>query len=106
VENPLPKDGINKSHGLGDGINLLLGMTLVAILAGCMGYVDSGYDGAVVVPQPEPYFYGGVYERGPDVRIYSHRGFVSRREGPRTGAGITKGIDPHDPWTEAPLAVL
>jgi hypothetical protein len=56
-----------------------LGMALLAALTGCVGYVDGGYyGGPVVVPGPDVYFYGGGYERGHDVRVYSHRGFESR----------------------------
>jgi hypothetical protein len=58
-----------------------LGVALLAALTGCVGYVDGGYVeggyvGAVVVP--EPLFIGGAYERGRDVRVYSHRGVESR----------------------------
>ncbi len=56
-----------------------LGIALLAVLTGCVGYVDGGYyGGPVVVPGPDVYFYGGGYERGHDVRVYSHRGFESR----------------------------
>jgi hypothetical protein len=56
-----------------------LGIALLAALTGCVGYVDGGYyGGPVVVPGPEVYFYGGYYERGHDVRVYSHRGYESR----------------------------
>ena|ERR1035437_3676409 len=56
-----------------------LGMALLATLTGCVGYVDGGYyGGPVVVPGPDVYFYGGGYERGHDVRAYSHRGVESR----------------------------
>jgi len=66
-----------------------LGIVLVTAVAGCLGYVDSGYvdggyGGAVVVPEPEVvlfgggYYGGGYYERGRDVHEYSHRGAASR----------------------------
>jgi hypothetical protein len=55
-----------------------LGIALLAGLMGCMGYVDAGYGSAVVVPGPDVYLFGGGYERGRDVRDYSHRGSVSR----------------------------
>jgi hypothetical protein len=53
---------------------------LVAVTAGCVGYVDPGpvYGGAVIVPEPEVYFWGGGYDRGHDVHVYSHRGGESR----------------------------
>ena len=55
-----------------------LRIALLAGVTGCVGYVDGGYGGAVVVPAPDLYIYGGSYERGRDVRDYSHRGFESR----------------------------
>jgi hypothetical protein len=55
-----------------------LRIALLAGVTGCVGYVDGGYGGAVVVPAPDLYFYGGSYERGREVRDYSHRGFESR----------------------------
>jgi hypothetical protein len=67
-----------------NGIKIGLGIALLAALVGCVGYVDAGYGGAVVVPGPvfvpgpDVYFYGGGYERGRDVRVYSHRGAESR----------------------------
>jgi hypothetical protein len=38
-------------------INLALGMVLIAVLTGCVGYVDGGYGGAVV--EPDVTLYGG-----------------------------------------------
>ena len=60
-----------------------VGITVVAVITGCVGYVDSGYygggySGVVVVPAPTVYFWGGGYERGHDVHGYSHRGYESR----------------------------
>ena len=56
-----------------------LGIALLAALTGCVGYVDGGYyGGAVVVPGPDVYFWGGDYDRGRDVHVYSHRGVESR----------------------------
>jgi hypothetical protein len=56
-----------------------LGVGLLAALTGCVGYVDGGYyGGPVVVPGPSVYFWGGDYDRGRDVRVYSHRGVESR----------------------------
>ena len=59
-------------------INIGLGIALLAALTGCVGYVDGGYGGEVVAPGPDVYFFGGGYERGRDVREYSHRGYESR----------------------------
>lgn len=55
-----------------------LAIMLFTMLTGCVGYVEGGYGTAVVVPPPHVSFYGGYYERGPDVHIYSHRGYDSR----------------------------
>ena len=78
---------MNKRNDTVDRIKIGLGIVLLAILTGCVGYVDGGYGGAVVVPGPgvvvvpEPDVYvfgGGYYERGRDVHDYSHRGSESR----------------------------
>jgi hypothetical protein len=66
---------------------ILLGISLLAALTGCVGYVGGGYDGAVVVPGPDVYFWGGGYERGRDVHDYSHRGFESRAVAHPGGGG-------------------
>jgi len=70
---------MNKTNGPVDRIKVGLGIALLAILTGCVGYVDGGYGGAVVVAEPDVYvFGGGYYERGRDVHEYSHRGSESR----------------------------
>jgi hypothetical protein len=69
---------MNKANGPVDGVKIGLGIALLAALTGCVGYVRGGYDGAVVVPGPDVYVFGGPYERGRDVRVYSHRGSESR----------------------------
>jgi hypothetical protein len=69
---------IDKANGPVGGIKIGLGIALLSALMGCVGFVDGGYGGAVVVPGPDVYFYGGGYERGRDVRVYSHRGVESR----------------------------
>jgi hypothetical protein len=70
---------MNKANTPVDRIKLGLGIALLAALTGCVGYVDGGYyGGTVVVPGPDVYFYGGGYERGRDVHVYSHRGYESR----------------------------
>jgi len=66
------------SQVLGRRITIGLEAALLAGLMGCVGYVDGGYSGTVVVPGPDVYFYGGPYERGRDVRVYSRRGHESR----------------------------
>ncbi len=54
---------------------IALGLTLLLALTGCVGYVGGGYGGggAVFVPGPEVTIFGGGFERGRDVRAYSHR---------------------------------
>jgi hypothetical protein len=69
---------MNKANGPVDLIKIGLGIALLAALTGCVGYVDGGYGGAVVVAEPDVYFFGGGYERGRDVRGYSDRGSASR----------------------------
>jgi hypothetical protein len=82
-------------------IKIGLGIALLASLAGCAaGYVgvnggyagvDGGYGGTVVVPVADPYFGGGIYERGGDVRGYSHRGSASRVAAHGAGGGARGG---------------
>ena len=70
---------MNKTNGPVDRIKIMLGVALLAVLTGCVGYVDGGYNGAVVVAEPDVYvFGGGYYEGGRDVHDYSHRGSESR----------------------------
>ena len=69
---------VNKANGPVDRIKMGLGIALLAALMGCVGYVGGGYGGAVVVPEPDVYLFGGGYERGRDVHAYSHRGSESR----------------------------
>jgi hypothetical protein len=73
-------DLMNNANGPVDRIKIGLGIALLAALTGCVGFVDGGgdYGGAVVVPGPDFYFFGGGYDRGRDVHDYSHRGVVSR----------------------------
>jgi hypothetical protein len=70
---------MNKRKSPIDRIKMVLGIALVAILTGCVGYVDGGYNGAVVVAEPDVYvFGGGYYERGRDAHDFSRRGAESR----------------------------
>ena len=70
---------MNKTNGPATRIKIELEIALLTALTGCVGYVDGGYGGTVFVPgPPEVFFYGGGYERGHDVRVYSHRGVESR----------------------------
>src|ERR1035438_246325 len=81
--NSLEQGGTNLPNGPLDRIKIGLGIALLAGLTGCVGYVDGGYygdyyGGPAMVSGPDMYFYGGGYERGHDVRAYSHRGGESR----------------------------
>ena len=78
---------MNKANGPVDRIKMGLGIALLAAFMGCVGYVDGGYGGAVVVPGPDMYVFGGGYERGPVVHGYSHRGFESRAVAHPGGGG-------------------
>ena len=70
---------MNTPRGQVDQFKLGLGVALLAVLTGCVGYVDGGYGETVIVPGPDVYLFGGgYYERGHDVHYYSHRGFESR----------------------------
>jgi hypothetical protein len=51
-----------------------IGIVLLAALTGFVGYVDRGYRETVVIPGSDVDYYGGSFERGPDVH-YSNRGF-------------------------------
>jgi hypothetical protein len=50
------------------------------IFTGCVGYVGPDGGGAVVVtpPAPDVVLFGGDYDRGHEVRAFSHRGYESR----------------------------
>jgi len=69
---------MNKANGPLDRIKIGLGVAALAAVMGCVGYVDGGYGGAVVVPGPDVYLFGGGYDRGRDAHDYSHRGSESR----------------------------
>jgi len=80
---------MRKANGPVELIRIGLGVALLAALMGCVGYVDGGYGGAVVVPGPDVGVgvFGGGYERGRDVHAYSHRGVVSRAAAHPGGGG-------------------
>jgi len=70
---------ITKTYLYQGPVKLALGLVLLTALTGCVGYVDGGYGGAVVVaPEPDVVLFGGGFDRGRDVRAYSHRGAESR----------------------------
>ncbi len=58
---------VNDANSPVDLIRTGLGIALLAALMGCVGYVGGHYGGAVVVPGPDVYVFGGGYERGRDV---------------------------------------
>ena len=78
---------MNQANGPINRIKIGLGVALLAALTGCVGYVDGGYGGTVVVPGPDVYLFGGGYERGRDVHAYSNRGAVSRAVAHPGGGG-------------------
>lgn len=69
---------MNQPNGTVERMKIGLGIALLTALMGCVGYVGGGYGGAVVVPGPDMVLFGGRYERGPDVHVYSQRGVASR----------------------------
>jgi len=68
-----------------------LGLLVLVAITGCLGYVDGGGGGSVVVAGPEVGFFGGHYERGRDVHAYSKRGAVSRGVAHGGGGGARGG---------------
>lgn len=99
VNNYIPMDGkikMSKTNGPLDRIKTGLGIALLAAVMGCAAYVGGGYGDAVVVPEPDVYFWGGGYvgggyERGRDVHAYSHRGSESRAVAHSRGSGDRGG---------------
>lgn len=76
---------MHKVYVLFDRIKMGLVLGLLVTLTGCVGvsggaYYDDGgyYTEGVVVQEPDVYLFGGGYDRGRDVRDYSHRGAESR----------------------------
>jgi hypothetical protein len=71
-----------------NALKVSFGVALLIGLAGCVGYVDDGYDGgAVVATGPDVWLFGGSYDHVHDVRVYSHRGAVSRGFAHPVGGG-------------------
>jgi hypothetical protein len=73
-----------------DRIKLVLGIALVAMSTGCVGFVDGDYGGGGWWEGPDVFF-GGGYERGHDVRGYSSRGAASRHAAHPGGGGHAGG---------------
>ena len=75
---------MNKAKGPLARLKIPLGIALLTALTGCLGVVGGGgeygddYGGAVIVPRPDVYIFGGGYDRGRDEHDYSHRGHESR----------------------------
>jgi hypothetical protein len=62
-----------------DRIWMAVALALGLGFTGCAGYVGADYGGGgVVVADPDVYVFGGTYDRGHDVHVYSHRGAESR----------------------------
>jgi hypothetical protein len=70
-----------------NGVKVVLAVLVLAALSGCVGYVDGGYGGTVVVPGPDVGFYGGFHDGGHDVNVYHDRGVRSRGVAHPGGAG-------------------
>ncbi len=69
-------------------LRLGLGVLLLFSLVGCVGYVDGGYGGgAVIVPGPDFYFFGGGYEHRREIHEYHDRGAHSREVAHPRGRG-------------------
>ena len=69
---------MNQENDSLDRIRIGAASVLLMVLTGCVGFVGGGYGSAVVVPGPDVYFWGGDYDRGRDVHVYSQRGVESR----------------------------
>lgn len=69
---------MNKPNGPVGRIRTGLVLALLAALTGCVAHVRGGYGATYVEPGPDVYIFGGPYERGRDVHVYSHRGSASR----------------------------
>ena len=78
---------MNKSSSPIDRIKIGLRLALLLAFTGCVGYLDGGYVGPVVVPGPDVYFYNDYHERGPIVYNYSHRGHESHESAHHDGGG-------------------
>jgi hypothetical protein len=83
------KAHMNKRNSPVDRIKIGLAIAVLSSLTGgCVGYVDGGYGGGVVVaPAPDVFLFGGGYDRGHDVRGYSQRGSESRAAAHPGGGG-------------------
>ena len=69
-------------------LRLGVGVLLLASLVGCVGYADGGYGGgALIVPGPDFYFFGGGYEHGREIHEYHDRGAHSREVAHPRGRG-------------------
>ena len=70
------KINLSKASGPVDRIKIGLGIALLTVLMGCVGYVDGGYAaarwwcrGLICI------FSAAAYDRGRDVHAFSQRGF-------------------------------
>lgn len=82
---------MKKIDALTEWIEIGVVIAALTALTGCVGWVDGGGGGAVVVaPAPDVYLFGGGYDRGRDVRAYRDRGAASR-EAAHGGGGHERG---------------
>jgi hypothetical protein len=70
-------------------LELVLAVAVLVGSTGCVGWVGGGggYGEVVVAPEPDVYLFGGGYDRGHDVRGYSHRGAESHAAAHPAGGG-------------------
>ena len=80
---------MNNTNSLAGRIKLGLGVALLAALTGCVGYVDGGYGGDVVVGTPGVWV-GGVWDGGFVGRGVAH-GYSSRGRASRGAATQAAG---------------
>ena len=84
---------MKKWRGPVDRIKIGLAMAAWMAFAGCVGcwdgggYYDGGYGGPVGVDIEAPFFFSGFFDRGYDVRAYSHRGHASHAVAHMGGRG-------------------
>jgi hypothetical protein len=80
---------MKKAGGPVDLVKFGLGIAVLAVLTGCVGFVgdDGYYGGGVVVAEPDLFLFGGGYDRGRDVHGYSNRGAESRAVAHPGGGG-------------------
>jgi hypothetical protein len=93
------------ANGPVDRIKIGLGIALLAALTGCVGYVDGGYGGGVVVPGPDIFFSAAAMTGGAmcmfiviaDLKVVRWRTRrPDRRGGTLPAAGMGESGEPHN----------